>query len=59
MKRPKFVIYDGLGGWRWRLVGANGEIVAGGESYSDKANCERAIKGIRRLSAVAKVTEEE
>jgi uncharacterized protein YegP (UPF0339 family) len=29
--------------YRWRLRAANGEIVASGEGYTSKANCQRAI----------------
>lgn len=60
MKRPKFIIYaTSPAHWRWRLTGANGEIVAIGEAYDNKSNCERAVRDIRRLSAVAKVTDED
>ena len=41
--------------WRWRLKGANGEIVAQGEAYTRKADCLRAVKAIRRLAGEAKV----
>lgn len=34
---------DRVGQFIWRLKGANGEIVAHGESYYTKAACERAI----------------
>jgi hypothetical protein len=33
-----------IGGWRWRLVGANGKILAdSGESYTRKADVKRAL----------------
>lgn len=41
--------------WRWRLKGANGEIVAQGEAYTRKSDCLRAVKAIRRLAAEAAV----
>ena len=35
---------SGQQGWRWRLRGDNGEPIAnGGESYTTKENCLRAI----------------
>ena len=44
----KYQIYskqEGLLGnqWRWRLVSANGKIVASGEGYSNKEDCLHAI----------------
>ena len=37
MKRPKFVVYKAADGYRWRLVAANGRIVAdSGEAYTRK-----------------------
>lgn len=29
--------------WRWRYVAGNGEIVASGQGYSRKADCEHAV----------------
>lgn len=44
MKRPKFVVYEAKDGWRWRLVAANGRIIAdSGEAYTRKHGCERAV----------------
>ena len=44
----KFEIYKQSAGmmygeWRWRLVSGNGEPIASGESYKNKADCEEAI----------------
>jgi hypothetical protein len=40
----KFEVYlDTSGKWRWRLIGANGEIVAQGEGYTRKADAYRAV----------------
>ena len=51
MKTPRFELYPSKGClprkyrcWRWRLKGANGEIVAQGEAYSRKADCLRAAR---------------
>lgn len=44
MKRPKFVVYKAKDGWRWRLVAANGRVVAdSGEAYTRKHDAEKAI----------------
>lgn len=35
----KFELYkDGQGFWRWRLKAANGEIIASGEGYRNRAD---------------------
>lgn len=40
----KYQVYkDPQGYWRWRLLAANNEIVASGESYYNKSNCLHAI----------------
>lgn len=59
MTEPQYQIYptrDLLGRkrWRWRYVAGNGEIVASGESYSRKVDCEHAVK-LMRQSASAPV----
>lgn len=37
------VFQDGAGGWRWRRVAGNGEIIAdSAESYTRRADAERA-----------------
>ena len=49
-----FDIYqDKAGKWRWTAYATNGRIVAdGGQSYTRKANCQRAVlqlcRGIRK-----------
>jgi hypothetical protein len=35
----KFEYYKAVDGWRWRLRAANGEIIAAGEAYQNKADC--------------------
>ncbi len=56
----KFEIYTDAGGsFRWRLLAANGEIVAAsGESFSSKANAVRAAENVRDNAATATVAEE-
>lgn len=44
---------DDEGGWRWRLKGANGEIVATGESHRDKTDAMRAFSTVRDLADMA------
>ena len=43
---PVYRVYqDALGEWRWRLLAANGAIVAdSGEGYASKSNAMRAAK---------------
>lgn len=45
-----FEIYeDHEGEWRWRLLAANGRIMAdSGEGYVDHAGCTRAIETLHR-----------
>ncbi|MBL8649903.1 MAG: DUF1508 domain-containing protein [Sphingopyxis sp.] len=38
-----FEKYQQAGQWRWRLKGANHEIVASGESYIYERDCDHAI----------------
>lgn len=38
--------------WRWRLRGANGEIIASGESYKREADCMEVIDLVKRTSRV-------
>lgn len=41
----RFQVYqDGSGQWRWRLLAANGKVIAdSGEAYTRKRDCERAV----------------
>ena len=45
-----FEIYRNGTEYRWRLKAANHEIVAHGESYTTKANCENAIRLVKGSS---------
>jgi uncharacterized protein len=44
-QQMKYIMYkDTTGQWRWRLVAANGRIIANsGESYANKQDCIAAI----------------
>lgn len=49
MKRPKFVVYKAADGYRWRLMAANGRIVAdSGEAYTRNADALAAAKRLTR-----------
>ena len=54
-----FVIYRGSdGAFRWRLVGADREVIAtSGEAYADRAALERRLGLLRRLAARAGIVE--
>ena len=40
----KFEYYkNGVKDWRWRLKGANGEVICSGESHTTKRKCLHAI----------------
>ena len=50
-RKNRFEVFpDKAGGWRFRLVAKNGEIVAASESYTSPSNTRRAI---HRLQAIA------
>ena len=41
----KIDLFEDVGGcWRWRLVAANGEILASSEAYAKKGNAKRTAK---------------
>lgn len=40
---------DEQGGWRFRVKGGNGEIVAGSEPYASEANARRGLADLRRI----------
>lgn len=37
--------------WRWRLKGANHEIIASGESYVNERDCDHAINLVKGTNA--------
>lgn len=43
--------------WRWRLKAANGEIIASGESYVNKADCMHAISLVKSTTSATPVVE--
>lgn len=41
--------------WRWRLIARNGEPIASGEGYKNKADCEATVRLIQNEAAYASV----
>lgn len=55
MKSARFEVYqDKKKGWRFRLVAANGRIIAQGESHSRKADAWRAVETLVKTAPMAK-----
>ncbi len=54
---PRFELYeDSAGEWRWRLVVANGNIIAdSGEGYRSKQGARRGIESVKRSAPAAEV----
>ena len=50
MKTPRYEVYPAPDGWRWRLVAANGRIVATGEAHTRKGD---AVRACARLASLA------
>ncbi len=48
---------DKKGGYRWKLIGANGEAVATGESYQSRAAMMNAVKKLRLWAATDRIEE--
>jgi uncharacterized protein YegP (UPF0339 family) len=47
MRTPRFETFeDEAGSYRWRLIGGNGEIIAGGESYTRREDAERGAQTV-------------
>ena len=55
----KFVVYfDKAKKYRFRLLAANGEIIAAGEAYESKASCLKGIKSIQTNAPTAEIVDE-
>ena len=54
---PAFELYeDSAGEWRWRLVVANGNIIAdSGEGYASKQGARRGIESVKKNAPGADV----
>ena len=58
MPEAKFEWFkDKAGKFRFRLVAANGEIVAVSEGYSSKDACVNGIESVKKNAPIAKVVE--
>lgn len=56
-REPRFELYqDKADEWRWRLVVANGNIIAdSGEGYTSKQGAKRGIESVKSSAPGAKV----
>ena len=60
LTHPKYELYqDKAGEFRFRLKAKNGEIIATGEGYVSKANCQNGIASIGKNAPEAPVIVEE
>lgn len=58
-KNPKFEVYkDKAGEFRFRLKATNGQIIATGESYKQKASCLNGIESIKKNAVDSETVEE-
>ena len=52
----KFEVFkDKKGEYRFRLKASNGETIATGESYPDKATCKKGIASIKKNAPIAEI----
>jgi uncharacterized protein YegP (UPF0339 family) len=59
-RAPRGHIYsDRRGRWRWKLVGANGEIQCPSEGYASKRNAIKGFEAARRNFAAATLSVED
>jgi len=55
-RSAKFEIYEGEdGAWRWRLRAPNGEILASGQGFREKRDCERSVNLVKMYAAEAEI----
>ncbi len=58
MKKAKFEVFKGIDDlFYFRLVAANGQVVAASEGYTRKRNALKTIKAIKSFTGRAKVEE--
>lgn len=58
-KNPKFELYtDKAGEFRFRLKASNGQIIAVGEGYTTKPNCEKGIASVQKNAVDAAIETE-
>lgn len=49
MAKPPEIFPDKAGEWRFRVKGANGEVVATGEGHATPRDAERSLIALRRI----------
>ena len=59
VKIAKGQYWHGSDGWRWRTLGANGEKLGGGESYTHKADALAALMAHIGEEVVVELIEED
>ena len=52
-REPQFQVYPSKDGWRWRLVAANGRVVATGEAHTRRADAVRAAQNLPGIAGEA------
>jgi uncharacterized protein YegP (UPF0339 family) len=53
-----FEVYKDVGGkFRFRLIAANGEIIAEGQQYESKESCLKGIESIKTSASKAKIVD--
>lgn len=57
-KESAFEIYqDKKGGFRFRLLAANKEIIGQGQAYTSKSGCQKGIESVRKNAADSVIAE--
>lgn len=60
MAKERFEIFkDKAGGYRFRLVAPNNEIIAVSESYTTKQACLKGIEAVKKYAPTAEIVEKE
>jgi uncharacterized protein YegP (UPF0339 family) len=58
LAEPKFEWFkDKAGKFRFRLLAANGEIIATSEGYNSKDGCVNGIESVKKNAPIAKIVE--
>ncbi len=54
----KFELFkDKAGKFRFRLIAANGEIIATGEAYESKESCKNGIESVKKNAPTAQIVD--
>ena len=54
----KVKMFEGADGWRWHLVGDNGEILSTSEAYASRDSAERTATMVQEAITADEPTEE-